>query len=154
MSTNFLYLDQLFDEIFNNFFYNPTRAKFLLDQASKDEALAKRIPSYPVSNFYIEKDGTSIMEFAVPGFSKDDIKVLVDGDVLTIEASKQEDEEEPKERTHICRRIAKRNFSSSFKLASIADVERISVDLKDGLLKITVPIKEREKQNIKQIEIK
>lgn len=151
-----LYLDQIFDEIFNNFFSFPERSRLLLKDATKDDSLQKQFPSYPVSNYYLESNGTNVMEFALPGFTKEDLDVSVVDNILTIDAEKRDEEEktEVEGRTYVCRRLAKRSFKNSYKLPSAADIEHIDVQMKDGMLRIAVPLKEEAQRKPKQLEIK
>jgi len=156
MNNSILYFDQLFDEIFSEFFTFPKRAQMLLDMAAKDDFVAKQLPSYPVSNIYVEKSGTSVLEIAVPGFEKENVSVSIQGELITVTATKKEEEEtaEKEGRTYLCRRLAKREFQQSYKMASAADVDKISVELNNGILRIEIPLKEEEKRKPKQLEIK
>jgi len=149
------YLDQLFDEVFDSFFTFPERSRQLLTQMSRSESqpLEKRFPSHPVSNIYLEKDGKAIFEIAVPGFDKEDIKVeFLDG-LLTVKAQRQEEMGDKDERMYFCQRLARRNFEISYKLPTAADTEKIESEMKNGILKITIPVKEEEKKIPKQIPI-
>ena len=148
-----IYFDQIFDDMFNDFFRFPDRTLRLLDQAVKTNSVSDALPSYPVSNLYVDENGTSTIELAVPGFQKSEIKVQVTDNILTIEGS-HTDEIEPKGRRYICRKLAKRSFKNSYKLISASDADNIGVSLNNGLLTISIPLKEEEKRVVKQLEIK
>ena len=86
---------------------------------------------------------------ALAGYSKDDIKVVVEDNVLSVEGTGYS---ERKGDTEVLRGIASRRFNRSFSLGEHVEVN--SAELKDGLL--TVELEEvlpPEKQP-KTIEIK
>ena len=106
------------------------------DRAIGFDDLHRRLNSgkqnFPPYN--VIKDGEkTLVEVALAGYSKDDIKVVVEDATLSIEGSGDPDNED---RQHLHRGIAKRKFKTSFSLAE--DVEGISADFKDGLLTVTL----------------
>jgi HSP20 family protein len=89
----------------------------------------------------------------VPGVDKNDIKVNLVGDVLTISGEKKiEQKDETKNYYRIERNFGA--FSRSFTLPSEIITDKITADYKDGVLKITLPKTEEAKIVEKQIEIK
>lgn len=76
----------------------------------------------------------------LPGVSPDDVEIQVEENVLTIRGEKREErEEEAAERQmHISERI-KGAFSRSFTLPRKVDVEGITADFGEGVLKVSVP---------------
>jgi HSP20 family protein len=94
------------------------------------------------------------IELAVPGLKKEDIKIDLDQDVLTI--SSEQKEEKTEERDNYTRReFNYSSFSRSFYLPEIADTDKISAEYKDGVLNILIPKKESAiKKPQKRIEIK
>ncbi len=89
----------------------------------------KTFPPYNVI-----KDGEkTLVEVALAGYSKNDIKVVVEDATLSIEGSGDSDH---KDKQHLHRGIAKRKFKTSFSLAEYVEV--ISADFKDGLLTVTL----------------
>ncbi|HRR62231.1 MAG TPA: Hsp20/alpha crystallin family protein [Paludibacteraceae bacterium] len=94
------------------------------------------------------------VEVAAPGYKKDDFKIKMEDDVLTIASEK-----EPKEELKEGERYTKREFNygaftRSFVLPDIVEGDHISASYEDGLLRITLPIKEEAKQKpARMIEI-
>jgi len=87
------------------------------------------------------------IDVALAGIGKEGIKVKVKDGYLTIDISKEEVEE----KSHIKyarKGISKRKATMSFHLAENVDVKNISSDYKDGLLKVTVPVKQPEVYNV------
>ena len=103
-------------------------------------------------NVIEEKDEYKI-EVAAPGFQKEDFKVNMEGNVLTISAEKKTDHEEKKEK-YTQREFTYSSFSRSFTLPEGAEVEHIAASCKDGILSINIPKKEEaKKKEPKQIAI-
>ena len=106
------------------------------DRAIGFEDLHRRLNSgkqnFPPYN--VIRDGEkTLVEVALAGYGKDDIKVVVEDATLSIEGSGEPDNED---RQHLHRGIAKRKFKTSFSLAE--HVEVISADFKDGLLTVVL----------------
>lgn len=84
------------------------------------------------------------IELAAPGFSKDDFKISVDSDILTITAEKEEEKKEVTEE-YRRREFSYNAFSRSFTLPKTATNEKIDAKYENGLLKLVVPKKEEAK---------
>lgn len=102
----------------------------------------------------VTEDNENIFVHAeIPGVDKNDIKINLVGDVLTISGEKKsEQKDENKNYYRIERNYG--SFSRSFTLPSEVVVEKISADYKDGVLNITLPKTEQAKAVEKQIEVK
>lgn len=101
-----------------------------------------------------EKDGNYLLEAELPGFEKDDIRVELDGDTLTIGAQRTEsNDEKDKDGNFIRRERRYGSFSRSFDVSGI-DVENIKGDYKNGVLSLTLPkAKEPEAPEARRIPI-
>jgi len=89
----------------------------------------------------------------LPGVDKKEIKINVNGDVLTISGEKKiEQRDEKKNYYRIERNYG--SFSRSFTLPAEVIVDKIAADFNDGVLKVTLPKTEEAKVVEKQIEIK
>lgn len=94
----------------------------------------------PAVNISEEKD-RFLIEMAAPGLKKEDFKISVDGDVMTISSEKEEEKKE--EGKNFSRREYNYNsFSRSFTLPETANISNIEAKYADGLLKLTIPKKE------------
>ncbi len=89
----------------------------------------------------------------VPGVDKNDIKINLVGDVLTISGEKKSEQKDEKKNYY---RIERNYgaFSRSFTLPAEIKVEQISAAYDNGVLNITLPKTEEAKIVEKQIEIK
>jgi len=99
--------------------------------------------SYPPTNIYVngERNGV-IIEMAVAGFSESDLKVYYDEGRLVIEGKKPKDDD-PKE--YIVRNLSRRDFIVKLPVpVSKYDPDKGEVNLKDGILTISIPFREKK----------
>jgi HSP20 family protein len=99
--------------------------------------------STPAVNIIEGKDDFKI-EVAAPGLSKEDFRINLDNDLLTISANKEVKNEEQNE-TYTRREFSYSSFCRSFTLPETVDGEKISASQKEGILTIHVPKKEEAK---------
>ena len=108
-----------------------------------------RILNHPV-DIYEDKDGL-YFDIACTGLTKKQIELKVEDDVLRVSYTKGKDEEE--EDIHIYHSgIAKRSFNLGWKIARRFDLTKIDGSMKDGLLKLFIPLTPESKP--KTISIK
>lgn len=107
---------------------------------------------YPVNSIYFTKNGNTVIEMSVAGFSEEDLKVAVEGKVLLIEGTKTKGNDEG-ERRYIHRKLASRDFKLNYRLSDKHDADKISVELDRGILNIIIPPKEEAKIERQQITI-
>ncbi|MGB4415432.1 MAG: Hsp20/alpha crystallin family protein [Paludibacter sp.] len=94
------------------------------------------------------------VEVAAPGFEKDDFKVELNHDLLTVSSEKKIENETKEGEVFTRREFSYQSFSRSFTLPQTADGERIKASYKKGILQITIPKKEEAKQKpARKIEI-
>jgi len=114
--------------------------------------------SFPKSDIS-ETEDKFIIEAAVPGLSKDDIKIEIkdyeDGKYLSLSGKKSQSIEEDK-KNYIHKEIKHSSFSRTFPLGDNVKDTDIVATFKEGMLTIEVPKKEKTitKNKIRQIEIR
>ncbi len=104
--------------------------------------------TYPPYNVVKIDDDKIVMEFAVAGFKKDEISIVTEKNVLSIQADKPEREE----KNYVYKGIAARKFSRSFSLPEFYEVE--SAGFEDGILYIDLIKNVPEEKKPKSIKIK
>ena len=109
------------------------------------EALAGGGTNYPPYNIVNGSDGRTTLEVALAGFSREDIEVETERNVLTVSARKAPAD---KERNYEHKGISYRTFSRNWQMGD--DVEVETVDFTDGLLSITLKKELPEKQKRKK----
>ena len=75
------------------------------------ESLSGSSISYPPYNIVRGSDGRTSLEVALAGFSREDIEVTTEQNILTVKASTEEDD-----RTYSHKGIATRSFNRSWQL--------------------------------------
>lgn len=84
------------------------------------------------------------IELAAPGFNKNDFKVSVEDNILTISAEKKEEKKEENER-FTRKEFSYNTFSRSFTLPQSVNTDKIDAKYADGILKLCIPKKEAAK---------
>lgn len=99
----------------------------------------------------IEDDKEYLLKVELPEVSKDDVKVTVEGNTLTISGERKAEKEEKNRKYHRVERFYGR-FVRSFTIPEDADPDNVRAEFKDGVLKVHLP--KSEKARPKQIEVK
>jgi HSP20 family protein len=89
----------------------------------------------PAANILENEDNFELI-LSVPGFEKEDIKIDLEDNVLTVSSEKEVDE---KDMNFSRKEFAYNAFSRSFRLPKTAEVEKIKADHKNGILNIVIP---------------
>lgn len=107
----------------------------------------------PIKTDIRETEEAYILDAELPGFSKEDIDIEYDNNVLTISANVESGmEESDEEGTYIRRERSTRSFSRQFIVENIKSDE-ISASFENGVLTIDLPKSEPDSQESKRIEI-
>lgn len=88
-----------------------------------------------------ESDTGFQLEMAIPGRKKEDFKIEVDNEMLTI-SSEVENEENKSENNYSRREFSFRSFKRVFALPETVDIDKIGASYEDGILKFVLPKKE------------
>jgi HSP20 family protein len=122
-----------------------------LDWQLRDSAAAAWVPPVDILE---EADAIRIMA-EVPGVKPEDVKISVEGNVLTIHGTKQQVAEERTERVHRYERTYG-VFERSFTLPATVDASGIKAAYEHGVLTVTLPKAEkaRPRQIPMQVEAK
>ena len=115
-----------------------------------DENCKKMLSGFTVD---IADNGSSfLIDAELPGFSKEDIKISVEKDLLTISAEKKHEESDSKS-NYIRRERYCGSYSRSFNLEGI-DVDKIEASYNNGILNVVLPKLSDNAPVSKQIEIR
>jgi HSP20 family protein len=99
-----------------------------------------------------EKDGSLVVKAELPGIKREDIRVTLEGNDLTIRGERKE-EHEVKEEAYY---RAERSYGSFYRRLSLpfeTTAEQITASYSDGVLEITVPRPAEEKPKARQIAV-
>ena len=128
-----------FSDFFNDFFNDSLMSRDYF----------KSVPAVNISDrandFYIE--------VAAPGFSKEDFKVNVENEVLTISAEKKNEKKDENSR-YTRKEFSYSAFKRSFSLPEHVEADKIEAAHKNGVLTLSLPKKEEAKQKAaKEIKV-
>ena len=99
----------------------------------------------------LEDDTEYLIKAELPDMKRDEIKLAVENEVLTISGERSYEKENKGRKHHRIER-AYGTFVRSFSLPEDADGSRVTADYKDGVLQVHLP--KSEKARPKSIEIK
>lgn len=107
--------------------------------------------SIPAVNI-LENDETFLVEVAAPGKDREDFKIELDNDILTISSmSKEEHKEEKMAKKYTRKEFSYKTFKRAFSLPESVDSGKISAGYTNGVLEINLPKKEEAKVQPKRL---
>ena len=129
----------MFTELFNDMFDN-----FLPADVNRATVPAVNIK---------ETENKFNVSLAVPGLTKEDFKINVEDDVLSISTERSEEKNESNER-YTRKEFTYNSFKRSFNLPEHIDASKISAAYENGILSIDLPkVAEEKQKNIHEIKI-
>jgi len=135
-------LSPLFNDVFESFFNTDSYVS---------DRLVTRVPAVNIA----ESENEYHIELAVPGLKKDDFKVNLEKNILSISAeTKSENEESSQDKKYNRREYSYNSFVRTFTLPDSADYSNISAEYIDGILKVSVAKKEEAKIQSREISIR
>jgi HSP20 family protein len=99
-----------------------------------------------------EDEKEYVVKAEIPEMKKEDIKINVHDEVLTVSGERKYEKEEKGKKYHRVER-AYGSFMRSFALPEHADGSKISAEYKDGMLKIHLPKSEQAKKKAVEVKI-
>ena len=137
------WIDHLFQENLNRFFNDDLWGFSKIDQQA----------NVPVN--LRETDQSYEMSLIAPGLRKEDFKLNVTNDLLTVSyEQKEEHNEEKAEEGWLRKEYKMQTFSRSFRLDDSVDVNKITASYDNGVLHLSLPKKENARRISKTIDIK
>jgi HSP20 family protein len=119
-----------------------------LDWQDRDSVGESWVPAVDILE---EADAIRIMA-EVPGVKPEDVKISLEGNVLTIHGQKQQSAEERTERVHRYERTYG-VFERTFTLPATVDANHIKASYADGVLTVTLPKMAEARPRQIQIEV-
>jgi len=100
--------------------------------------------SIPAVNIIENKDEYRI-DVAAPGLDKEDFRINLENNVLTVSSERQTRNEEKDERV-MRKEFSYSSFSRSFTLPVTVNAEKIKATHRDGILQVVIPKKEEARE--------
>lgn len=127
--------NDVFESIFNDTFFN--------------DRMVTRVPAVNIS----ESDSYYHVELAAPGLKKEDFRLNLEHNQLTISVEQSSDHQD-NHKNYSKREYSYSSFVRSFTLPESADDNQIDASYTDGVLRIDIAKREEAKAVRRQIEIK
>jgi len=119
-----------FSDFFNDFFNDSLMSRDYF----------KSVPAVNIS----ERPNDFLIEMAAPGFSKEDFKVNIENEVLTISAEKKNEQKDENSR-YTRKEFQYSTFTRTFTMPEHVEADKIGAEYKEGVLKLLLPKKEEAK---------
>lgn len=100
-----------------------------------------------------EDDKSYSVEVVSPGFKKEDFKIDVNDDILTISAESKNETKEGNGKEYSRREYSYTSFTRSFRLPENAKEDALSAKYSEGILTISIPKSEHQQKASRQINI-
>jgi len=100
-----------------------------------------------------EDENTLMIKAELPGVNRDNVKVSIENNILTIRGERKFEDEVKRENYHRVER-AYGEFMRSFTLPNYVDAAKIKAEFKDGMLNLTLPKLEEAKAKHIDVAIK
>jgi HSP20 family protein len=114
--------------------------------------MPNKTSSMPAVNIR-EDDKRFMLDLAVPGIDRKELKIDINEDVLTISSETQHESEENKD-GYKRKEFSYSSFCRSFQIPENVNREKIEANYKDGILSVALPKFEEEKSKIsRQVKI-
>ena len=132
--------------------YRPTSFRSMVDRFFNDEFQGGSLPSFTPKVDIAENDKQYEVQLHVPGMKKDEIKIDLNEDRLTISGERKFENENKEKNFHSVESYYG-TFSRSFNLPDTINRDKVDASYQDGVLTIVLP-KDEKKTARKQIAIK
>lgn len=126
------------------------RRRNLMDSFFNDDLFTNF--SYGSDIDIYREDSNYVVEADLPGFTKEDIDIQFKGDILSISASLNEEEEDTSNKNYFYRSRRSTHFEKQIRFKDV-DGENINASYDNGVLKVTLPTKVNEEDMVKRISV-
>lgn len=107
---------------------------------------------FPFADIFKNEDDALYIQLAVAGFSREDLDIELENDILTVKGTIQNKDLDDK--TYYQKQIARRDFVQKFTVApQYVNSKNINASTKDGILTISISVSETSKPKVLQISI-
>jgi len=117
-----------------------------------NEKMERRAYDCAPSTNILEKNDGFELHMAVPGVKKEDVKIDLEKNILSISSEKKAEEHDENQFKYNRREFVYGTFCRNFTLPDTIDAEKIKADMTDGILKVILP-KKKEAKISKEIKI-
>ena len=101
----------------------------------------------------LEREGNFVVRADLPGLSKDEIKVEVGDDMVTIQGERKHEHKDERE-GYCYSECSYGSFYRAIPLPEGADAAKATADFRNGVLEVTVPTPPRPEQKARRVEVR
>lgn len=123
----------------------------LFRDSAKENMERRSYDCAPSTNILEKNDGFEL-HMAVPGVKKEDVKIDLEKNILSISSETKATEHDENTFKYSRREFVYGTFCRTFTLPDTIDAEKIKADMTDGILKVVLP-KKKEAKISKEIKI-
>lgn len=119
---------------------------------NNDEDVSNRGDWRPVVDIYENDKHEIVLRAELPGLKREEIDIRVENNTLTLRGERKRDAEVKQENYHRVER-SYGSFSRSFSLPNTVSAEKVTATFTDGVLTITLPLREEAKPRQIQVQV-
>ncbi len=123
----------------------------LMDKFMTDDFQTPAQYSRPAVNI-VESEKSYALEVIAPGMKKEDFKIAIEKDLLTVSYEKKESSEEKTDK-YIRKEFSMNSFKRSFTLNDKLNAEGVTAKYENGVLHVNIPKAEVKTVEVKTLEI-
>jgi HSP20 family protein len=117
-----------------------------------DDDVLNRGDWRPPVDIYENEKHEIVLRAELPGLKKEDLDIRVENNTLTLRGERKRDTEVKQESYHRVERVYG-GFTRSFSLPNTVNTEKVEAAFADGVLTITLPMREEAKPRTIQVQV-
>ena len=127
--------------------------QFFDDTRRSDDDVMSRGDWMPAVDIFQTDQHEVVLKAEVPGVKREDIDIKVENNTLTITGERRQEKSVAKEHYHRVERCYGA-FTRSFSLPNTIDSEKVRAEYRDGVLTVTLPLREEAKPRQITVDVK
>jgi HSP20 family protein len=132
-------------------FDSPMTHENLLENFFSSDAMPGRCACAEPAMDIVDQENELVVTAELPGMKKEDVKITFENNVLNVSGEKKPTAPADKSQM-LLKEIGTQGFNRSIKFGYEVDTEKISAEMSEGILKITLPKAESVKAREIQIQ--
>jgi HSP20 family protein len=127
--------------------------QFFDDTRRSDDDVMSRGDWMPAVDIFQTDQHEVVLKAELPGVKREDIDLKVENNTLTIQGERRQEKSVAKEHYHRVERCYGA-FGRSFSLPNTIDSEKVRAEYRDGVLTVTLPLREEAKPRQIKVDVK
>lgn len=125
----------------------------MFDELMADDFFGKDFAAHVPAVNVFEDEGSFHIELSAPGFTKEEIKVSIENDTMTVSGEHKAEKTEGN-KNYSLKEFSYGSFARSFSMPETTDPEKVEAKFENGILMVSIAKKESVKANpVKEIKI-